>query len=305
MSPFRSRLDPRGVLLGVGLLVFASTTSRAAAQIKASEHAAIEQTIDGTTIRIEYSRPGLRGRDARTELFGEQIPWGQAWTPGANAATTLDVSKDVVLAGAPVPAGRYSVWMVVNEGPWELVLDPRDELYHTAHPKPTDEQIRAPIEPTVAADPVESLTWSFPAVRASNADLRMQWGDVAVDMTLEVEPTVRLTMTADEAALYAGRWHVEAPANEYREAFEYDMDIEYVDDMLQGEMWFAADFSMRVGFVVASEQVFRTAFLMDGAVAEVDPYSFIEFTLDDTGQATVFEIRGLEDELYGRGERVR
>lgn len=133
----------------------------------------------------------------------------------------------------------------------------------------------------------------------------MQWGDVAVDMTLEVEPTVRLTMPQDEAALYAGRWHVEAPANEYREAFEYDMDIEYVDDMLQGEMWFAADFSMRVGFVVASEQVFRTAFLMDGAVAEVDPYSFIEFTLDDTGQATVFEIRGLEDELYGRGERVR
>ena len=68
----------------------------------ASELAQFTQIISGTEIEVEFSRPSLRGREV---IFGRQIPWGEVWTPGANRATTIRFSKDVVVSGQAVAAG--------------------------------------------------------------------------------------------------------------------------------------------------------------------------------------------------------
>lgn len=273
----------------------------------ASEKAVVEQTIDGTVVRIEYSRPSLRGRDVRTDLFGDQIPWGLVWTPGANNATTFETNKDVVLAGATVPAGRYSVWMVVGEEEWELVLDPKAERYHIEHPEPADDQIRAPIETHLSSSVVQTLSWSFPSVRRDGADVRMQWGDLAVDMELEVEPTVRVTLTEEEAEAYAGTWHVELYETEWRPAFDYELELVVEKGVLQGVLSITPDFSNLFGLVVAADQVFYLAAIQDGEVVEVFPgeTGFWEFVLDDAGMAVSFEERDPEDNVSARGSRIR
>lgn len=48
--------------------------------------------------------------------------------------TTLEVDKDITLAGHPVSAGIYSIWMTVEPGDWEVVLDPEPKLFHTTPP---------------------------------------------------------------------------------------------------------------------------------------------------------------------------
>jgi len=102
------------------------------AQIRASEPALVAQTIDGTKLTVEYSRPRARTRDS---LFGRVVTWGEVWTPGANMATTLEVSKDVKVNGVALAKGKYSVWLVVRaSGPWTAVFDPRSKLFHTQHP---------------------------------------------------------------------------------------------------------------------------------------------------------------------------
>ncbi len=56
------------------------------AQIRASERSTVSQTVDGTVITIDYSRPQLRGR---TDRWGGEVPWGKKWTPGGNWATNI------------------------------------------------------------------------------------------------------------------------------------------------------------------------------------------------------------------------
>src|SRR4051812_29853453 len=123
------------------LAVIAATSSAALAQIRASELASVSQTVDGTRITIEYSRPRVRGRK---QLFGTKlIEWNEVWTPGANYATTLETNRDITLSGHAVPKGKYSVWMVVRQKrPWTFVLDPRARLFHMAHPDSASNQIR-------------------------------------------------------------------------------------------------------------------------------------------------------------------
>jgi DUF2911 family protein len=72
-----------------------------AAQVRASEPASISQTVDGTKLTVTYSRPRARARDS---LFGKVVTWGEVWTPGANLATTLELSKNAKLEGHPIRA---------------------------------------------------------------------------------------------------------------------------------------------------------------------------------------------------------
>lgn len=199
----------RSAFVVVALVFFAAPT---AAQVLASERAMVAQTVDGTRITVDYSRPRARGR---TNMYGGMERWGTAWTPGADDATTLEVSRPVQLLGLNVPKGKYSVWLVLREqGPWTFVLDPRAGLFHTAHPDSTPQQLRAPVTPRQVAH-TEALTWSFPSVSPSGATLDFRWGTLGIEVPITVTPTLPLTITSAEAAAYVGEYDVAGRSSKF------------------------------------------------------------------------------------------
>ena len=176
----------------------------AGASQAASERADFTQIISGTEIEIAWSRPSLRGRE---EIFGRQIPWGEVWTPGANMATTIRFSKDVVLSGTPVPAGRYSVWLRVLESePWRLALHADTMLPHSAHPPIEEAVLDVGVTRARTEDVQESLEWDIDRIRLDGAELVMHWGYDRVSMPLEVDPGIALATPADEARPLVGEW---------------------------------------------------------------------------------------------------
>ncbi|MDQ6611731.1 MAG: DUF2911 domain-containing protein [Gemmatimonadota bacterium] len=167
----------------------------------ASERATVSQLVDGTRLTVDYSRPRARGR---TNIYGGLEQYNSAWTPGADQATTLDITRPVHVLGHAVPKGKYSLWLVLREqGAWTLVLDPRPALFHTAHPDSTREQIRAPIMP-INVPHTEILTWTFSAVTISSATLEMRWGTKGIAVPIEITPTYPLTVNAAEVAPLIG-----------------------------------------------------------------------------------------------------
>ncbi len=170
----------------------------------ASERATFTQIVSGTEIEIAWSRPSLRGREV---IFGRQIPWGEVWTPGANMATTIRFSKDVVLSGTSVPAGRYSVWLrVMEHEPWRLALHADTVLPHSAHPPIDQAVLHVGVERGRTADLQESLEWDVDRIRIDGAELVMHWGYDRVMMPLEVEPGIALATPAADAQPLVGDW---------------------------------------------------------------------------------------------------
>jgi len=193
---------PHAVAL-LAVLTLASVAP-ARAQIRASEIGTMSQIIDGTKLSMEYSRPRSRGRDT---LFGTRaVHWDEVWTPGANNATSLDVTKDVKLNGNRVPKGKYSVWFVVKrDGDWTAVLDPKVKRYHMDPPDSSAAQIRFAIKPEPAPF-TEVLSFSMPAIRANGGTLLFQWERVRIPIDVEVEPSLVMTISAADAAPYLGKY---------------------------------------------------------------------------------------------------
>jgi DUF2911 family protein len=152
-----------------------------AAQAKLSEHAVTAQTVAGTTITVEYSRPQARGRDP---LFGQVVKWGDHWTPGADWATTIEVDHDVRVNGAPLPKGKYALWTVVQPDQWTVELRRQWHKFHVPPPSDSsDVQLRLTVRPE-SGPQTEILTFDFPAVGPAATTLRFRWGTVVVPLEI-------------------------------------------------------------------------------------------------------------------------
>lgn len=88
------------------------------AQVKSPKGNA-EITKEGTTISVDYSRPFKKGRI----IFGGLVPFNKYWRTGANLATEISFSKDVIFNGKEVKAGRYRFYTIPGEKTWTLVLN--------------------------------------------------------------------------------------------------------------------------------------------------------------------------------------
>jgi hypothetical protein len=288
---------PRRV--GLAAMLYATLSTAAFAQIKASERGALIQTIDGTKITIGYARP--RGRD-RDPLFGnpDVVQWNEVWTPGANDATTLDITGPIKLDGHPVPKGTYSVWMVVRQsGDWTFVLDTRSDLWHTRHPDSTATQIRFPIHPTEAPY-LDVVTWSIPELRNEGGTLVMQWGKTKVAVRLNVEPSVVVTLAKAEAEPYLGTYEFVA-ANAKDKSKVQLLHVTYENGMLHGFLPAEKDNFALVR--IAPDWFVIGALDPKGEIWEVFRSGPVyEFTREG-GNVVSYEKRDHEDKLLATGKR--
>ncbi len=148
--------------------------------MKPSQRGTVSQRVAETTISLDYSRPVARGRD----LFGALVPWGKMWCPGADDATTIDVTTDVTIDGHALPKGKYSIWTEPNPGKWTVIFNRAFAVWHTRYPAGQD-ALRIEAAPREGSH-METLAFYFPAVEGRKAELVLHWGKVVVPMTIEV-----------------------------------------------------------------------------------------------------------------------
>ena len=88
---------------------------------KSSQTQRIQEVLDLvglTEVKIEYSRPAMRGRT----IMGDLVPFGSIWRTGANKNTTITFSDPVIVGGQALAAGTYALFSRPGENLWELFL---------------------------------------------------------------------------------------------------------------------------------------------------------------------------------------
>lgn len=151
------------------------------AQPKASQHGTVSQTVNHTTITLEFDRPVLRGRS----VFGDILDYDVLWTPGANRTTWIEFSEPVHLEGVPLSAGRYGIWTIPHESePWEIVLVREWDTNHSYYPEET-QALRVRVSPEEGAH-METMAFYFPEVGAYETTLRFHWGEVVLPLQITV-----------------------------------------------------------------------------------------------------------------------
>ncbi len=127
---------------------------------------------DGKTVTIDYSRPSMRGR----KIFGGLVPYDQVWRTGANSATSLKTNANLVIGGASVPAGSYTLYSIPSEKGWKLIINKETGQWGTEYNE-KDDLARVDMKVSKNAEPIEQFTIGFDQTGTSAAVLKITWAD--------------------------------------------------------------------------------------------------------------------------------
>ena len=134
---------------------------------------------ESLTARVLYSRPQKQGR----KIFGELVEYGQVWRLGANEATEIEFYKDVKIGGKKVAKGRYTLYAIVNENAWTLIINKETDTWGAFKYDPKKDLLRTEVEVEKTAEVVESMSmWFDKAV--NGISLNIAWEQVRVSLPI-------------------------------------------------------------------------------------------------------------------------
>ena len=161
-------------------------TLGATAQIKTpapSPAAGLTQTVGLTDVKVDYSRPSMKGRT----VFGNLVPYGKMWRTGANKNTIVSFSTDVTIGGGEVKAGEYAVFTKPSQNSWEVYFYSDTNNWGTPG-KWDDSKVAAMVKVNVdkMPMPVETFTITVDDLTNNGAKLGILWENVYVGVPIGV-----------------------------------------------------------------------------------------------------------------------
>lgn len=188
-----------------------------------SPAASTSQVIGATKVSIEYSAPGVKGR----EIWGGLQPYDKVWRAGANAATAITFQDDVTFAGKDVKAGTYSLFVTPKkDGDWSVYLDPSgksvfDYGQDEAKIKEAAGVIMASVAPKMMKENKEFLAYHINLLNQETAHLVLRWEKLMLPMEIKVN-TIGVAQKSIEGQL--NNWYTYANVAKFYVDNNLDLD---------------------------------------------------------------------------------
>lgn len=150
---------------------------------QASPSCTLKQRVGLTDVEIDYSRPGVKGRD----IFGGMIPYGKVWRTGANKATKIVFSTPVKLNGTAIPAGTYALMTIPDKNEWTIIINKGADQWGAYKYDEKTDLVRFKATPIAIDRSIETFSIDLSDLRDESATLKLVWDKTVVPIKLEVD----------------------------------------------------------------------------------------------------------------------
>ncbi len=169
----------------------------------------VKQEFALGSVEVNYARPSKKGR----AIFGDLVPYGAIWRTGANAATTITFSDEVIIGDKKVPAGKYGLLTIPDKSEWTVIITKQTDVTSPGAYKQDQDVARVKVAPVAMPLTVETFMITFDNATSSSIDMVMLWDQTAVSVPIKMEVDSKVmaqinnTMTKDnkpyfQAAMY-------------------------------------------------------------------------------------------------------
>jgi hypothetical protein len=136
-----------------------------------------DKITDPLVARVIYSRPQKSGRS----IFGGLVKTGEVWRLGANEATELQLFKTVHIGGKKIKAGRYTLYAIVNENTWTIILNKETDTWGSFKYDSKKDVVRTELSSSKSDSPLEWLSMQFEKT-TTGCNLVIAWDNSKVSL---------------------------------------------------------------------------------------------------------------------------
>jgi len=186
MNIFGKLFSINAILFTVLLIGILSITgySQKKEEVRISPKAKVEQTVGYTEVKIEYNRPGVKGRT----IWGSLVPYNTVWRAGANEATKITFTTDVKIDGKKLKAGGYSFFAIPTEKTWTLIFNKVADQWGAFEYNDAEDVLRIVVTPIKENNCwQEWLAYTINKTSDKKAVVMIEWEKIKVPFNVEVE----------------------------------------------------------------------------------------------------------------------
>jgi len=175
------KLKYRFVLFFTAGMVFTHLSfSQEAIKPRVSPLEMVTLKYENTYVKITYGRPHKNNR----VIFGQLVPFDQVWRTGANEATEITLTHDVLINKERLKAGTYTIFTIPEKDSWKVIFN-SDLGQWGAYNYNPDKNVLIANAPVAATNDVyEPFTIEF-QLQDTRANLLMMWDTTKATVVME------------------------------------------------------------------------------------------------------------------------
>lgn len=188
----------KNISIGICFFVVSCITVHSQITLPAdgNKKASVSEFIGITEIKINYSRPGVNGREGR--IWGQLVHYGFAdlgygtskaapWRAGANENTVIEFSSDVIIEGQPLPKGKYGLFIAMAPDKATLIFSNFSTAWGSFYYKEKNDALRLEVPIEKLNESVERLKYEFTDQTENSAIISLQWEKVKIPFKVSVD----------------------------------------------------------------------------------------------------------------------
>ncbi len=164
----------------ISILASADLYAQESVKPRPSPTAIVTMKYEDSYVKVTYCQPHKRGR----EVFGELVPYGKVWRTGANEATEITATDDVLIQEDTLKAGTYSIFTIPAKDEWTVIFNSELGQWGAYNYRKKSDILRVKVPAQQVKDVIwEPFTISF-AQRNDEANLQMMWDQTMVSIPI-------------------------------------------------------------------------------------------------------------------------
>lgn len=189
----------------------------------------IKQNFALGSIELNYSRPGKKDR----KIMGDLVPFGKVWRTGANAATTITFSDDVIIGGKTVKAGKYGLLTIPEASKWTIIISKDDNVSNPASYKPENDVVR--VEANVVNMPftIETFTIGISDITNTSCNIGLMWENTYVQFAVTANIDDKVMKQIDNIMLKDSKPYFGAASYYYDNGKDLNKALEWVNKAIE------------------------------------------------------------------------
>lgn len=143
----------------------------------------VSQKIGFMNMTIKYGSPAVNNRT----IWGDLVPYDKVWRAGANNATTISFSEDVVIGGQALSEGRYGLFVIPHEEkPWEVAISKDADVWGAFRYKPEQDVFRVDVIPQYG-NFCENLEYQIQPGDFGAAEVSLCWANASLHLPVQTD----------------------------------------------------------------------------------------------------------------------
>ncbi len=166
-------------LLAIFATLFALTSFAQLDLPAPSPNASFTQKFGLAELKVEYSRPGVKGR----KIFGNVVPFDSIWRTGANESTKFTINDSITIAGKTLQKGTYVILTRPSKNSWDIIFNKNLAVSYTNY-LPEFDVLKINAKTIALANTVENFTISTNNIKNNECLLQFAWENTMVELPL-------------------------------------------------------------------------------------------------------------------------